>query len=95
MGELAPSLRPGELDTLKREAWEAFEYAAPRGKTDSTGRIWTFEPNESAGVFSVDLRIHRPGSEGFTITLRAPWREFRDLRPQFDAAIERLNEAPL
>lgn len=51
-----------ELDALKREAWEAFDYQIGRGKTDTLGRIWGFEPDIRNGHTTVVFTLKRPGT---------------------------------
>lgn len=88
-----PKLGQRELETLQREAWEAFEYETSRGKTDSLGRIWSFEPTTRGGVLTIDFHLHRPSQKGVGEPLSAPLTNFRALRPQSDALILRLDEA--
>ncbi len=56
-------ISPRELETLKREAWEAFDYQEPRGKQDTMGRIWTFEPETRNHNTVVTFTLKRKGSE--------------------------------
>lgn len=84
------TLSPNELRTLQSEAWEAFEYESPRGKTDSRSRIWTFEPHKRNGTIHVAYSIRRPGSEPIFAFLSAPQTNFRALRPESDALITQL-----
>lgn len=91
MGSLT-KLGSRELETLQREAWEAFDYGAPRGKTDSLGRIWHFEPTVRNGTIWVDYHLHRPGTPGVQVSLHAPATNFRSLLPASNALVTDLAE---
>lgn len=86
------SIGPRELETLQREAWEAFEYGQPRGKMDSLGRIWHFEPTVRNGTLHVDYHCHRVGASGLQSALHAPATNFRAIRPESDALVAHLAE---
>lgn len=92
-GDASSRLRitPAELDCLQREAWEAFDFDAPRGKTDSLGRIWAFDPDIKGGVKTVDLSVRRVGGLKFGTQIQVPAIGYQDARSTVEQIVNRLN----
>lgn len=82
-----------ELQTLQREAWEAFDYDAPRGKTDSAGRIWAFDPDIKGGVKTVSLSVRRVNGDRVEQVITCPSIGYQSAKADSDACVELLNEA--
>lgn len=80
-----------ELDAIQREAWEAFDYDAPRGKTDSLGRIWAFDPDIKGGVKTVDLSVRHVGGLKHGTKIEVPAVGYQDARPVVEQIVNRLN----
>ncbi len=80
-----------ELDAIRREAWEAFDYDAPRGKTDSIGRIWAFDPDIKGGVKTVDISVRRVGGLRHGTKIQVPEVGYQEARPVVEQIVNRLN----
>lgn len=81
-----------ELTAIHREAWEAFDYDAPRGKTDSLGRIWAFDPDIKGSEKIVDLSVRRIGQAAHHTRITVPTIGYQDARPVVEQIVNRLNE---
>lgn len=68
---------------------------APRGKTDSLGRIWAFDPDIKGGVKTVSLSVRRVSGAREDHTIVCPAIGYQSARADSDACVELLNEAVL
>lgn len=80
-----------ELECLHREAWEAFDFDAPRGKTDSLGRIWAFDPDIKGGVKTVDLSVRRVGGVRHGTQIQVPAVGYQEARSVVEQIVNRLD----
>lgn len=85
-------IEPAELAAIHREAWEAFDYDAPRGKTDSLGRIWAFDPDIKGGQKIVDLSVRRVGQLKRGTQITVPAIGYQEAREVVEQIVNRLNE---
>lgn len=91
--ELSRTVKASELAAIHREAWEAFDYDAPRGKTDSTGRIWAFDPDIKGGVKRVSLSVRRVNGDRQEYVIECPSVGYQSFRGEVEACVDLLNEA--
>lgn len=68
---------------------------APRGKTDSIGRIWAFDPDIKGGVKTVSLSVRRVSGPREDHVITCPAVGYQDAKADSDACVELLNEAVL
>ncbi len=80
-----------ELEALKREAWEAFDYQQSRGKTDSLGRIWGFEPEVRNNHTVVTFTLKRPCGQPVERSLSTSQYATEGARRTSDALVEEMN----
>lgn len=88
---IATHIGPLELDALKREAWEAFDYQEPRGKTDTLGRIWGFVPETRNNNTVVTFTLRRPGGEPLEISVSTADYGRDGARDMSDSVVEDMN----
>jgi len=80
---------------MKAEAWEAFDYQEGRGKMDTLGRIWGFEPEVRNSNTVVTFSLRRPCGPREERVVSTAQYGVDGAREMSDALVDEMNGWPV
>lgn len=84
-----------ELAAMKAEAWDAFDSQEGRGKMDTLGRIWGFEPETRNNNTVVTFSLRRPGGSREERSISTAQYGIDGAREMSDALVDEMNGWPV